>query len=150
MKPVNFSNDKDCGMRISRCNRAIRSAPLLILLLLSTQLWHCKGTLDRFAKKGTFYLYNLAVTFAPYNVRTGRAGDFHLLWNQGALFLEFGAMVSSLPDAQPLPIFEYRLWKKASVFAMAPGRVTRFVFQPESNDYEIHVRSTVDGDWVVN
>lgn len=122
-----------------------RVSILIIFIFLGCQ---CKNSTGP-KKTGAFYIYNLAITIAPYNAATGRAGDFHFLSKQGALFLEFGAYVSSAPDAKPLPTFEYRLWKNASVFAMAPGKVIRFVYQEQSKDYEILVRSTVDEDWAV-
>lgn len=120
----------------------------LIMLLLGCSC-RKKGT-EADDLKGTFVIRNLGVAFGPWNPITNRAGDFLFKTNEQKVFLEFGAKVADPSGGtKELPTFEYRIIKNALVTAIAEGKINRFVFQSETQDYEIGTRSTVDSDWEI-
>jgi hypothetical protein len=100
--------------------------------------------------KGAFVIENLGVRFGPWNPATNRAGDFLFVLNQQKVFLEFGAVVSSGGGGfKELPTFEYRVRKDAWIVAIAEGKVTRLVYQPDTRDYEFSATSESDQDFEV-
>jgi|GEM_PF-1670639 len=99
-------------------------------------------------ESSTGFVKNLGVSFAPWNPATNRAGDFLFLADQSKVFLEFGAIVGAGDGTtKELPTFEYRIDKDAWVFAIADGIVNRFVYQPDTDDYEIGMRSADNSSW---
>ncbi|GEM_PF-1025146 len=101
-------------------------------------------------EKPTFAIYNLGVTFAPFNAATKRAGDFIFNTSYGKVFYEFAAVVSAGGGTtKELPTFEYKIRKDASVFAVADGKVLFKTYQQDTQDYEMLVQSIYDEDWAV-
>ncbi len=82
-------------------------------------------------------LENLIVAFAPYDPTTGRAGAFVFDRQEDKVFLEFNAVVGGPTGPKTLPTFEYRVDPQADVYAPIEGTVVRFVYQPDTADYEI-------------
>lgn len=101
-------------------------------------------------EKPKFAIYNLGVTFAPFNPTTKRAGDFIFKSSYGKVFYEFAVVVSAGGGkTKELPTFEYKIRKDASVFALADGKVLFKTYQQDTQDYEMLVQSTYDPDWAV-
>ncbi len=97
-----------------------------------------------------FTISGLGVNFGPWDRSTNRAGDFVFNEREQKVFLEFGAKVGSGDGGiKELPTFEYRIDRNAQVTAVASGRIVRFVYQEETQDYEILARSLVNPDWDV-
>ncbi len=132
--------------------RADRLKPVMMLILFCLLfIVSCKKKITETNQEPSpFYIYNLGVTFGLYNPATGRAGDFIFLASENKVFLEFGVEVgNSQGGTKQLPTFEYRLDKEAYVFAIAPCRVNRFIYQQETQDWEIGTESTVNHDWEI-
>lgn len=120
---------------------------LFILLLIMCE---CKQSTKNDNNKEPLVIKNLGVTFGPWNRTTNRAGDFLFLANEQKVFLEFGAIVSTGGSGtKELPTFEYRIRKDASVYAIADGKVNRFVYQEDTQDYEIAAEYTHNSDWAI-
>ncbi len=100
--------------------------------------------------KPKFAIYNLGVTFAPFNPTTKRVGDFIFKSSYGKVFYEFAAVVNAGGGkTKELPTFEYRVRKEAAVFALTDGVVLFKTYQQDTQDYELLVQSTYDADWAV-
>ncbi len=125
------------------------SIPLFIFSLLLI-LVVCKKSTDSENNGSDLVIKNLGVTFAPWDPATNRAGDFIFMANEHKLFLEFGAIVGTGDGgSKALPTFEYRIDKNASVFAIADGKVTRLVYQQDTQDYEIGTIYRYNSDWYI-
>jgi len=125
--------------------------PALFLLFILFLAADCrkKGT-DADVKTGTFVIRNLGVVFGPWNKSTNRAGDFLFRAGEQKVFLEFGAKVADAGGGtKELPTFEYRIDRNALVTAIAEAKITRFMYQGDTKDFEIGTRSTVDPDWEI-
>ncbi|HEX9934943.1 MAG TPA: hypothetical protein VGB38_07065 [bacterium] len=123
---------------------------LSVLLMLLVAIACRKKATDTDAKTGTFVIHNLGVVFGPWNPATNRAGDFLFRANEQKVFLEFGARVADASGGtKELPTFEYRVAKNALVTAIAEGRVIRFGYQNDTQDYEFSTQSSEDPDWEV-
>ena len=84
-------------------------------------------------------LKNLIVSFGDYDSGTGRAGDFVFDANEEKVFLEFNAVVDSPEGPKLLPTFEYIVAEDATIYSPVNGEVVRFVFQDDTQDYEISI-----------
>ncbi len=91
----------------------------------------------------------LGVTITDYDSSTGKAGDFIFVPEEQKVFLEFGAQVSSPDGFKELPTFEYRIDPNANVMAITDGKVTRMVYQPDTQDYEIGAISTQNSNYYI-
>jgi hypothetical protein len=126
--------------------RAAGGTGLLCLLVIGA----CGRKQATTPGKGAFVIENLGVRFGPWNPATNRAGDFLFIPNQHKIFLEFGAVVASAGGGfKELPTFEYRVRKDAWIVAIAEGRITRLVFQPDTRDNEFSATSESDPDFEV-
>ena len=97
-----------------------------------------------------FFISNLGVTFAPWNPTDNTAGDFLFVPTMQKIFLEFGAVVGDgQGGTKALPTFEYYLKKDAEVFAIAAGEVARFVYQEDTEDWEIGVSFAPGSGWYI-
>jgi murein DD-endopeptidase MepM/ murein hydrolase activator NlpD len=97
-----------------------------------------------------FTIQGLGVNFDRWDPATNRAGDFVFTAGQQKVFLEFGARVGAGGGGtKELPTFEYRISKNALVKAVAEGRIVRFEYQDDTQDYEIIARSRVNPNWDV-
>ncbi len=122
----------------------------LLLLCLLLGLGCAESSHSTFPIKKKFAIYNLGVTFAPFNPATKRAGDFIFKKSYGKVFYEFAAVVNAGGGkTKELPTFEYKIRKDASVFAIADGKVLFKTYQQDTQDYEMLVQSTYDTDWGV-
>jgi len=131
---------------IARASRVLLGGLVVFLFSLSCR----KKITETDASKGTFVIYNLGVVFGPWNPATNQAGDFLFKAREQKVFLEFGAVVADAGGGlKELPTFEYRISKNARVTAIAEGKINRFVYQGDTQDYEIGTRSTVDADWEI-
>lgn len=125
---------------------------ILICFSLFFALFAIECKKDQLVNQETepFIIQNLGVTFGPWNPLTMRAGDFIFSRNIGKPFLEFGAVVSTgTGDTKSLPTFEYYLHKDAYVFAIAEGRVIRFTYREDTEDFAFGATSTQDDDFEV-
>jgi hypothetical protein len=129
----------------------VKTTILLVLLFCVYSSCNKKSTgMNENDQKGTFVISNLGVNFGPWNPATNRAGDFLFRASENKVFLEFGAeVITAEGGTKYLPTFEYLIWKEAFVFAIAEGRVNRFDYQPETEDYEIGTESTTNSDWEI-
>jgi len=97
-----------------------------------------------------FAISGLGVNFGPWDRSSNRAGDFIFNEREQKVFLVFGEPVGSGGGGtKELPTFEYRIDRNALVTAVAPGRIVRFAYQEETQDYEILARSPVNPNWDV-
>jgi hypothetical protein len=134
---------------------SMKNHPILTLLisflwLICLLITSCKKDEVVSTKSEPFIISNLGVTFGPYDPQTGMAGDFIFAPYFGKPFLEFGAVVSTgTGEPKSLPTFEYYLRKDAYVFAIAPGKVVRFILQDDTDDYGFGAVSTKDSDFEV-
>jgi murein DD-endopeptidase MepM/ murein hydrolase activator NlpD len=97
-----------------------------------------------------FMIHGLGVNFGPWDPATNRAGDFLFKAEQTKVFLEFGAKVGAGGGGtKELPTFEYKIDKNALVAAVAEGRIVRFEYQSDTQDYEILAQSIADPVWSV-
>lgn len=94
-------------------------------------------------------LKNLLVNFGPWDMLTNRAGDFVFLVSEDKVFLEFGAVVIGPEGPKTLPTFEYRVSPDAPVVSPIDGAVEAVLFQPETNDYELHLVSSPTSPFMV-
>lgn len=125
------------------------SIPALLLAFCLCSV-NCKKDQAVNPQKEPFVIKNLGVTFGPWDAKTGRAGDFIFSKYTGKPFLEFGAVVGTgTGGTKALPTFEYYLRKDAYVFAIADGKVVRFIFREDTKDYGFGAVSTKDGDFEV-
>lgn len=91
-------------------------------------------------------LKNLGVEFGPWDRATGRAGAFIFKSGTERIFHEFGKPYGS---GKINKTFVYELPVEANMIAPLDGKITRFEFQSESNDYEIEIRTSQVWDWSV-
>jgi hypothetical protein len=96
-----------------------------------------------------FTISGLGVNFSPWDPSTGRAGDFLFKPDEWILFLEFGFAVGTENGIRELNTFEYKIDRNTLVKTIAEGRITRFVYQSETQDYEIEAKSVVNPFWAV-
>ncbi len=96
-----------------------------------------------------FVIHGLGVNFSPWDPSTNRAGDFLFKPDEWIIFLEFGYTVGTGSGARELNTFEYKIDKNALVKAIAEGRITRFDYQSDTQDYEIEAKSVVNPFWAV-
>ncbi|MDP3725444.1 MAG: peptidoglycan DD-metalloendopeptidase family protein [Nanoarchaeota archaeon] len=95
-------------------------------------------------------LKNLGVNFEPWDKNTNRAGAFIFLPSEKKVFLEYGVEVeSSEGGTKILPTFEYRIAADADVFAAIDGVITKIVYQPQTQDYEILIQPKIHSQWTV-
>lgn len=95
-------------------------------------------------------LKNLAVSFAPYDAQTGRAGSFDFLSLQRKPFDEFGLNGTE-------PTFTFLTAEDAEVTAVADGYVYKVEYQSTYSDYSILASTakddltwSIDYDHIIN
>jgi hypothetical protein len=96
-----------------------------------------------------FSIHGLGVNFSPWDPSTNRAGDFLFKPDEWIIFLEFGFVVGTGSGTRELNTFEYKIDRNALVKAIAEGRITRFDYQSDTQDYEIEAKSVVNPFWAV-
>jgi hypothetical protein len=95
-------------------------------------------------------LRNLGVEFGAWDRATGRAGAFVFRAGVERVFHEFGKPYSTGGGAAAVnTTFVYDLPLEAKLIAPLDGLITRLEFQPESNDYELDIRTSQVWDWSV-
>ena len=92
---------------------------------------------------------NLVVNFDDWNMITNRAGDFIFLAPEDKVFLEFGLVVVGPEGPKTLPEFEFRVVPDTVAVSPIDGAVESIFFQPETNDYEIHLVSSPTSPFLV-
>ena len=122
----------------------------LLLLLILLTVCTCNKSTDPETTESSLIISHLGVLFGPWNPATNRAGDFLFRASEQKVFLEFGAVVG-MPGGgtKELPTYEYRIRKDAFVYAICDGKVTRFVYQSDTQDYEIGMRYSGNSDWEI-
>lgn len=99
------------------------------------------------ASNTTPLLKNLAVDFAPYDLRTGKAGAFRFTKAEEKMFYVFGEVVNGSDGSKILPTFEYHIDMAAIVYAAADGYVDKVKYQEDSKDYEIIIMAEQTSPW---
>ena len=94
-------------------------------------------------------LKNLLVSFDAWDPVTDSAGDFNFLASEEKVFLEFGVVVNTPDGPATLPTFEYRLPLDTVVVSPLDGTVDSIRFQPDTNDYEIHLMRSPTSPFLV-
>lgn len=99
------------------------------------------------ASNKTPLLKNLAVDFAPYDSRSGKAGAFKFIKSEEKVLYEFGAEVSGSDGNKMLPTFEYRVDPSANVYVASDGYIDRVKYQEDTKDYEIVIMAEKTSPW---
>ncbi|MHC1591107.1 MAG: hypothetical protein ACXQS8_03405 [Candidatus Helarchaeales archaeon] len=95
-------------------------------------------------------LKNLVVEFDNYDPSTERAGAFIFNTTEDKVFLEFGAQVSDgHGGTKILPTFEYIVDPNSTVYSPINGFISEMVYQENTQDYEIRIKTTILSWWTI-
>jgi len=94
-------------------------------------------------------LTKFIVDFGAYDSETQTAGDFDFLNGREKVFGDFGRTVTGPSGDKILPTFDVFVSEGTAIESPMAGEISWVLYQEESEDYEIHMKTSSNNVWTI-